>query len=206
MGKVKMRRGSPSIDMTPMVDLAFLLVTFFMLTAAFRPPEPVAVDTPKSESEIPLPERDRMIITVSKDGKVFFDMDNQNGRKEALQQMGEKYGVNFTADQVNSFAVMAGFGIPVRQLPQYLDLSPDERLEVASPGIPADSVNNELADWVVFARLTNPSKMRVAVKGDRDTNYKVVKQVVSTLIDRRILRFNLITGLEQGAEPTVVNQ
>ena len=88
MGKVKMKRSSPTIDMTPMVDLAFLLVTFFMLTAAFRPPEPVAVDTPKSESEIPLPERDRMIITVSKDGKVFFDMDNQGGRKEALRQMG----------------------------------------------------------------------------------------------------------------------
>jgi biopolymer transport protein ExbD len=206
MGKVKMRRGSPSIDMTPMVDLAFLLVTFFMLTAAFRPPEPVAVDTPKSESEIPLPERDRMIITVSKDGKVFFDMDNQGGRKQALQQMGEKYGVNFSAEQVNNFAVMAGFGVPVQQLPQYLDMTPDERAQVTSPGIPADSVNNELADWIVFARLTSPSKMRVAVKGDRDTNYKVVKQVVATLIDRRILRFNLITGLEQGAEPTVVNQ
>jgi biopolymer transport protein ExbD len=206
MGKVKMRRSSPTIDMTPMVDLAFLLVTFFMLTAAFRPPEPVAVDTPKSESEIPLPERDRMIITVAKDGKVFFDMDNQGGRREALRQMGEKYGVNFSAEQVNNFGVMAGFGVPVQQLPQFLDMDPDERAEITQPGIPADSVNNELADWIVFARLTNPSKMRVAVKGDRDTNYKVVKQVVSTLIDRRILRFNLITGLEQGAEPTVVNQ
>jgi biopolymer transport protein ExbD len=202
MGKVKMKRSTPTIDMTPMVDLAFLLVTFFMLTAAFRPPEPVAVDTPKSESEIPLPERDRMIITVSKDGKVFFDMDNQGGRKEALQQMGEKYGVNFSAEQVNSFAVMAGFGVPMAQMPQFLDMDPDERAQIVQPGIPADSVNNELADWVVFARLTAPSKMRVAVKGDRDTNYKVVKQVVETLIDRRILRFNLITGLEQGAEPT----
>ena len=197
-----MKRSTPTIDMTPMVDLAFLLVTFFMLTAAFRPPEPVAVDTPKSESEIPLPERDRMIITVSKDGKVFFDMDNQGGRKEALQQMGEKYGVNFSAEQVNSFAVMAGFGVPMAQMPQFLDMDPDERAQIVQPGIPADSVNNELADWVVFARLTAPSKMRVAVKGDRDTNYKVVKQVVETLIDRRILRFNLITGLEQGAEPT----
>jgi len=206
MGKVKMRRSSPTIDMTPMVDLAFLLVTFFMLTAAFRPPEPVAVDTPKSESEIPLPERDRMIITVAKDGKVFFDMDNQGGRREALRQMGDKYGVTFSAEQVNNFAVMAGFGVPVQQMPQFLDMSPDERAQITQPGIPADSVNNELADWIVFARLTNPSKMRVAVKGDRDTNYKVVKQVVSTLIDRRILRFNLITGLEQGAEPTVVNQ
>jgi biopolymer transport protein ExbD len=76
-------------------------------------------------------------------------------------------------------------------------MTPDERAQLVQPGIPADSVNNELADWVVYARMTNPSKMRIAVKGDRDTEYKVVKQVVATLIDRRILRFNLITGLEQ---------
>lgn len=202
MGKVKVHRSSPSLDMTPMVDLAFLLVTFFMLTAAFRPPEPVAVDTPNSESEIPLPDRDRMIITVAKDGRVFFDMDNQNSRKQMLQQMGEKYGVGFTADQLNNFAVMSGFGVPLAQLPQFLDMNPDERATVEQPGIPADSVNNELADWVVHARMTAPSKMRIAIKGDRDTSYKVVKRVVETLIDRKILRFNLITGLEQGeAEP-----
>lgn len=197
MGKVKVHRSTPSLDMTPMVDLAFLLVTFFMLTAAFRPPEPVAVDTPKSASEIPLPESNRMIITVAKDGKVFFDMDNQHNRKKMLRDMGEKYGVEFTNDQVNNFAVMSGFGLPIRQLPQFLDMTPDERAQIQLPGIPADSVNNELADWVVYARLTNPSKMRIAIKGDRDTEYKVVKKVVETLIDRRILRFNLITGLEQ---------
>ena len=67
---------------------------------------------------------------------------------------------------------------------------------MTQPGIPADSVNNELADWIVFARMSNP-KVRIAVKGDRDTSYKTVEQVVNTLIDRKVLRFNLITGLEQ---------
>jgi biopolymer transport protein ExbD len=197
MGKVKVHRATPSLDMTPMVDLAFLLVTFFMLTTTFAPEEPVSVDIPKSESEILLPDRDRMIISVAKDGRVFFDMDNQFNRMEMLRNIGEKYGVQFTEAQQRSFAVMSGFGVPVRSLPQFLDMPPDERKKVNQPGIPADSVNNELADWVVYARLTNPSKLRIAIKGDRDTNYKVVKQVVETLIDRKILRFNLITGLEQ---------
>jgi len=183
--------------MTPMVDLAFLLVTFFMLTTTFAPEEPVTVDIPKSESEILLPDRDRMIISVAKDGRVFFDMDNQFNRMEMLRNIGEKYGVTFTEEQQKSFAVMSGFGVPVRSLPQFLDMAPDERKKVAQPGIPADSANNELADWVVYARLTNPSKLRIAIKGDRDTSYKVVKRVVDTLIDRKILRFNLITGLEQ---------
>jgi biopolymer transport protein ExbD len=197
MGKVKVHRATPSLDMTPMVDLAFLLVTFFMLTTTFAPEEPVTVDIPKSESEIILPDRDRMIISVAKDGRVFFDMDNQHNRMEMLRNMGEKYGVTFTDQQQRSFAVMSGFGVPVRSLPQFLDMPPDERKTVQQPGIPADSVNNELADWVVYARLTNPSKLRIAIKGDRGTDYKVVKQVVETLIDRKILRFNLITGLEQ---------
>lgn len=197
MGKVKVHRATPSLDMTPMVDLAFLLVTFFMLTTTFAPEEPVAVDIPKSESEIILPDKDRMIISVAADGRVFFDMDNKFNRVKMLEYMGDRYGIQFTQEQKNAFAVISGFGIPVKNLPEFLDLDPDERKRIIQPGIPTDSANNELADWVMNARLTNPSKLRIAIKGDRDSDYKIVKQVVETLIDRKILRFNLITGLEQ---------
>jgi len=196
MGKVKVHRTPPSLDMTPMVDLAFLLVTFFMLTTTFAPEEPVAVDIPKSVSEIILPDNDRMIITVANDGRVFFDMDNKNHRREMLQTIGQKYSVSFTEEEIKSFAILAGFGVPVRNLPQFLAMPPDERKQVVQPGIPVDSLNNELADWVVYARMSNP-KLRVAVKGDRGANYDIVKKVVETLIERKVLRFNLITGLEQ---------
>jgi biopolymer transport protein ExbD len=196
MGKVKVHRNPPELDMTPMVDLAFLLVAFFMLTTSFAPEEAVIVDIPQSVSEIILPDKDRIIISVADDGRVFFDMDNKNHRATMLGYMGDKYGIAFTQEQRQAFSIMSGFGLPINTLPQYLDLNTDERREIQQTGIPTDSVNNELSDWVMFARMSNP-RVRIAVKGDRDTNYKVVESVINTLIDRKVLRFNLITSLEQ---------
>ena len=198
MGKAKVKRSSTSIDMTPMVDLAFLLVTFFMLTTKFAPEEPMAVDMPSSVSDIKLPDTDILTISISKEGTVFFNMDGKYNREELLDKMGEKYGIQFTPDEVKSFSLMSSLGVPVGNLKQFLDMKSDERKLVKQPGIPCDSINNELADWIVFSRVTNP-KLRIAIKGDRDANYPIVKSVITTLIDRKVNRFNLITNLEKGS-------
>jgi len=200
MGKIKIHRASPSLDMTPMVDLAFLLVTFFMLTTKFAPEEPVAVDTPSSTSEIRLPEVDILTITISKDGAVFFNLDGKYTKQQLIQKMGEKYGIPFTPDQIARFSVLPSFGIPVASLPQYIDMGPDERKLVTQSGIPVDSTHNELADWIVMARISNP-KLRIAIKGDSDSNYPIVKDVIKTLVDRKVTRFNLITNLERNVAP-----
>ncbi|MCE7857938.1 MAG: biopolymer transporter ExbD, partial [Ignavibacteria bacterium CHB3] len=76
MPKVKVPRKSTLIDMTAMCDVAFLLLTFFMLTTQFKADESVIVDTPSSISEIKLPDTDILNITVSNDGRVFFHIDN----------------------------------------------------------------------------------------------------------------------------------
>src|SRR6188768_2990069 len=113
MGKVKVHRTSPSLDMTPMVDLAFLLVTFFMLTATATPDEPVTVDTPSSVSDIKLPETNIMLITVDKDGRVFFSMDGKYHRQQLLSTIGDHYQITFNEQEKARFGVMSSFGLPV---------------------------------------------------------------------------------------------
>jgi biopolymer transport protein ExbD len=80
MPKFKKPRIPVRIDMTPMVDVGFLLFTFFMLTTSFRPPEEVQIILPESHSQFKLPESDVMMVTISKDGRIFLGLDSQRLR------------------------------------------------------------------------------------------------------------------------------
>ncbi|HEY5916324.1 MAG TPA: biopolymer transporter ExbD [Chryseolinea sp.] len=198
MPKINMPKKSPVLDMTPMVDLAFLLVTFFMLTTKFRPEEPVLVDTPSSISEIKLPERDIMMITIDQEGRVFFDVDGKNTRVTILQKMGERYKVEFTPEEIKRFSVLSSFGVPMSNMKQLLNAKEGERKSIneQTKGIPSDSLKNELADWINYGRHANP-KFRIAIKGDGQANYPIVKQVIQTLQEQKVNKFNLITNLEE---------
>jgi len=66
------RRIGVRIDMTPMVDVAFLLLIFFMTTTVFKPPEEVSVKLPESASQIKIPESNTITITVTEAGKTFL--------------------------------------------------------------------------------------------------------------------------------------
>jgi biopolymer transport protein ExbD len=179
MGKVKVNRASPSLDMTPMVDLAFLLVTFFMLTTIFTAKEPIEVDTPSSTSDIKLPNSDIITISITKEGNVFFNLDNKYTKQKLIRDIGERYNIPFTEDEVNTFALLPSFGVPVRGLKSFLDMPQEEREKVQQPGIPCDSLNNELKDWINFTRV-NRRGMRIAIKGDTDANYPAVQKVITT--------------------------
>ncbi len=201
MGKHKMPKKSTNVDMTAMCDVAFLLLTFFMLATQFKPDEPVTVTTPNSISEVPLPDADIMLITVDPDGRIFFSIDNQNVRNDLITKLDEQKGLNLTAEEKNNFIIGASVGVPFKDLKSYLASSMEEKakLDKTAPGIPTDTVvtseRNELALWIKEARYSNP-KLRITIKADAKASYPDIKEVISTLEGWKIFKFSLITGLK----------
>lgn len=202
MPHAKLPRKSTNIDMTAMCDVAFLLLTFFMLATKFKPDEPVVVKTPSSISEIPLPDADIMLITVDPKGRTFFSIDNKLMRKSLIENINEYKGLNLTENEMNSFAIGSSVGIPFNQMKSYLSSNPDTQKEIdkAAPGVPTDtsvnSENNELAAWIRSARNTNP-KLRICIKADADASYPDVRKIIKTLEGWKIFKFNLITNLKE---------
>ncbi len=113
MPKIKKARVGIKLDMTPMVDVAFLLLTFFMLTTQFKPPEDVTVELPSSHSAFKLPESDVMIITVSKDGRIFLGLDAQNLRLKLFGEEGRrKLSMEVTKDDLANMLIQARIANP----------------------------------------------------------------------------------------------
>ena len=203
MGKVKIKKKSTWIDMTPMSDVMVLLLTFFMLTSTFVKNEPVKVVTPSSVSEIKVPEKGVLNILVDKTGKIFMSIDNQNTTQDVLERMTGKFGVSLNAEQTHKFVKDEMWGVPMSMLTAYLNLSETEMSsELKNHGIPLDSIDggkSEFQLWVEQARNADKD-VKLAIKADENTPYSVVKKVMSELQDMNENRYYLITSYKKVEE------
>jgi biopolymer transport protein ExbD len=201
MPKVKVPRKSTAVDMTAMCDVSFLLLTFFILTAKFKPEELVAVDIPNSRSTKSF--EGAITILLNKDGKAFITLNESNIRLDMLSQMSEKYGdkypelKNLTDHQKQFFSKIDTWGTPIADLPKVLamDGSQLQAYQKQMPGIPIDSANNQLADWVQASRYATGGDIKIAIKSDKDANIGPVKEVIKGLTSKDIHRFLLVTTL-----------
>ena len=220
MAKIKVARKSTAIDMTAMCDVAFLLLTFFILTTKFRPSEVAEISIPASTAQVAVPDRNILLIQVNKEGQVYVGVDDQNTRLSLLTKLQERYNLKLNADQVNAFRLLDAFGVPIAQLPQLLSLSNDERARSKQPGISLEVVppkQSEFMDLVQLIRQSNeeirvregrPSSdiMRIAIKADKEADYEAVNEVIAQLQQKKVNKFNLITSARGSGEASAAKE
>ena len=203
MGKIKIKKADVWIDMTPMSDVMVLLLTFFMLTSTFVKNEAVKVNAPGSVSEIKVPETEVLQIIVDKDGKIFIGLDKPGYMQEMLEGFKSKFsGLSLSAMQEKNFVGLASFGMPMNKMSDVLKHEAGDVNNLQKEmGIPTDSINGGMSEfqcWVDAARNSSfGDKMKVAIKADAATPYKVVKKMMSELQDMRENRYYLITTLKK---------
>jgi len=167
-----------------------------------RQPEPAPVDTPFSISDKTAPDANIMTLLLSKDSRVFLNIDNGKDtsfhfKGKILTEMGKRYNVTFTPEEVKQFeAFPSSFGLPIQNLKSFLDTKDAKvRASLEAKGMPMDSTDNQLAYWILVTRQINPA-VQACIKGDNDAPYPVVKKVLDILQDKNVNRFNLITNLK----------
>ena len=197
MARVKPKRHGVITDMTAMCDVAFLLLTFFILTTQFKKPDVESIKPPSSISQILLDDKDLMTINVTSAGKIYFTpVQNPSERKELLEKMAQKYGMSFNEQEKIAFINNQAVGVPMNQLKSFLNLPDEERKNfTAGTGVPMDSINKQLIDWVQTSLDINPN-YKLAIKGDEVTKYPRVKSLFEGLRDIKFYKFWLITNQE----------
>jgi len=200
MARVKIPRKSTALDMTAMCDVAFLLLTFFILTAKLRTDDPLHVDVPASSQMLVVPDDNIATLSVGHN-KIFFGIEGTDIRKTLLEEMAKQYQTTFTPEELQRFSVIPTFGVPMSQLHQFIALDEEGRKTFNQPGIPVDtSANNELASWIYQARLVQKNlknqDLRFAIKGNAKDEYTQYKHVVDIFQKQGINKFSLITSLK----------
>jgi len=201
MPKIKLPTKSPHIDMTPMVDTFCVVLTFLMLTATMRQPEPATVDTPFSISEKPVPDFNIMTFLISPDNKVFINFDNGPDtllkfRPKILAEMGKRYNIEFTEAELREFEKYpSSIGVNINQMKEFLQAKDANDRKAFQNGIPLDSLDNQLENWILYARMVNPA-IQASLKGDSKTPFPIVQRVLDILQDKQVNRFSLVTNLE----------
>jgi biopolymer transport protein ExbD len=200
MPRVKVPRKSTTIDMTAMCDVAFLLLSFFILATKFKPPEALSVTTPSSVSSKIAPEKNVVLITMDKEGKVYFSVSDGNvsEKKEIIETVNTSKNLGLTDQEKKNFSnnPTAYIGVPFSQLKSYLSKSAEEVKGANLPGIPTkDSTNNELIDWVRAAvGAFQGSKMALLVKGDNAAKYPSFQGVIIAFKKNDQMKFQMVTN------------
>jgi len=212
MPHVKVAKKSTDTDMTPFVDIAFLILSFFIMATQFKPPEPVKVETPNSVSSDILKEENAMLITVDEKNRVFININEKKEKgggttgklTDVITDISQSRNLNLTPEEIKSFTRAPIIGVPFNQLRGFLDLKPDQQEKQPQPGIPVlDTLNNELVWWIASVKKAFAGrKLLYLVKGDNKSKYPTFEAIINALRKNEEFKYNLVTSQEGAPEGT----
>ena len=200
MPKVKIPRKSTAVDMTAMCDVAFLLLSFFILATKQKPPEVLSVQVPGSVSSKIAPDK-AILVTLTKDGRTFLMLGDDTKKADILANVNLTKGLGLSPAELQKWGKQAFIGQPLGQVKGSLaqSVEPDP---AKMPGIPTDSTNNEMVDWIrsvsnVYAGGDMKALQEMLlVKGDNDALYPRFKNIKEAFKKNEIFKFRIVTNGE----------
>lgn len=203
MGRAKIKRGNTNVDMTAMCDVAFLLLSFFILTTKFKPAEAVEVSTPSSVASKAAPQTDAFIVSINKEGKIFIQMSDEM-KGDVIDELSTARNLNLTAEDKKYFKQSLFVGTPLNQLTQFIRVKPEDLHTVKLTGIPSDTTNNELQAWINAAvNAYKGRKINFLIKGDNNSKYAAFRDVINSFKKNEVFKYLLVTnpeGIPPGSE------
>ena len=202
MPSVKIPRKSTDTDMTPFVDIAFLILSFFIMATKFKPPEPVEITTPGSVLSQKLPENNAVLITIDSSNKVYFSVLSDKDKSkfdEIINDINTSQSLGLTKAELDNFRQTYMVGVPFGGLKQLLGTPAMDQVKLKQPGIPVlDSTNNQLIWWIGAAKraFSGQKGFKYLIKGDGSSKYPAFEAVIAALKKNEEFKYNLVTSLD----------
>jgi len=202
MPSVKIPRKSTDTDMTPFVDIAFLILSFFIMATKFKPPEPVEITTPGSVLSQKLPENNAVMITIDSANKVYFSVLSEKDKSKfyvIIKALNTSQNLGLSQAEMDNFKNTFVVGVPFGGLKQLLGLNAKDQAKIKQPGIPVlDSANNQLVWWIRESKNAFAGqKLNYLIKGDGKAKYPTFEAVLSALKKNDEFKYNLVTSLDE---------
>jgi biopolymer transport protein ExbD len=200
MSRPKIPRKSTSVDMTAMCDVAFLLLSFFILTTKPKPSEAVSVSPPNSVSSKIAPQKDVVLITITQDGKAFLsfgdDPDDNTKKAAVLNDINTTKNLGLSPAEITNLVKAPFIGGGFGQMKQISDLQTDQMTGASLPGIPCqDTANNEMTEWVrAIVTAYQNGNMNILLKADNAAKYPAFKNVLTSFKKNDQFHFELVTN------------
>jgi biopolymer transport protein ExbD len=188
--------------MTPFVDVAFLILSFFIMATKFKPPEPVEITTPGSVLSQKLPENNAVMILIDSADKVYLTILSEKDKSkfdQIIEGINTTQNLGLTDAEKKTFRSTPVVGVPFGALKQLLGTDPKEQKFIKQPGIPVlDTTNNQLVWWIAETKKAFAGgKLNYLIKGDGKSKYPAFEAVVAALKKNEEFKYNLVTALDE---------